>query len=509
METLLAKLCVFRAKCSTEPFLFLYMFATAVHYPLIPVLLILKACHQVYNRTVCSNLQMIAFRHEEKVVYVQATEWNTLYAVVHFVPALLFILPFGSLSDLVSKKKLLMIPALALLLQSVVFACCAFYQSLPIALLLTGGSLPGFHGSVQGTIALSNSYMADRIPAGPARTMRMAILSVQSVLGLAFGTYFAGAVSHQMGIGMPFIISSVICLVNLLYVVVILPENKATGALPESGTDMHQLIEEEKVGSPTRPLLVLECIQYSKQALINIVTFVRKYRGHENGKYVCQLLVAYACVTSASAGEAQTNVLFITHSPLHFSKNQVGTYLLTMYLIRGFGALIISLMTKRLNIREDYSAALGLVSGVSMYVVMALTKTEAQLYGITVLSVGSVFAIPCIRSLLTKLVGQDKNGTVLSFAGFLGLAADSVIAVSANLLFQNTAHFFPGLVMLLFAFVCLIGVGMMLIFCCSCIGKEANLKEENKEENCLQKERDGKEENEGNEFKEEYGSCNP
>ena len=454
---------------------------------------------------------MSAYRHEEQVVYVQATKWNTFNAMVHFIPALLLILPFGSLSDLVSKKKLLMIPALALLLQSVVFACCAFYQSLPIALLLTGGSLPGFHGSAQGTIALSNSYMADRIPAGPARTMRMAILSVQSILGLAFGTYFAGAVSHQMGIGMTFIISSVICFVNLLYVIVILPENEATGAktLPESGSEMDQLIEEEKVESPTRPSLLLECIQYSKQALINILTFVRKYRGHGNGKHVFQLLVAYACVTSALAGEAQINVLFVTHSPLNFSKIQLGTYLLTVHLVRGFGALITSLMTKHFNIREDYSAALGLVSGVSMYVVMALTKTEAQLYGITVLSVGSVFAIPCIRSLLTKLVGQDNNGTVLSFAGFLGLAADTVIAVPANLLFQNTAYFFPGLVMLLFAFVCLIGFGTMLIFCCSCIGKGANLKEEKKEENCLKKEREGKEENEGKGFKEEYGSCNP
>eukprot|EP00112_Aurelia_sp_Birch-Aquarium-sp1_P000992 Seg1095.20 transcript_id=Seg1095.20/GoldUCD/mRNA.D3Y31 product="Proton-coupled folate transporter" protein_id=Seg1095.20/GoldUCD/D3Y31 len=165
METFLARLRTFRAKFSTEPFLFLYMFATAVHYPLIPVLLISKACHQAYNKTVCSNLQMIAYKHEEKVVYVHATGWNTLYAVVHFIPALVFILPFGSLSDLVSKKKLLMIPALALLLQSVTFAFCAFYQSLPIALLLLGGSLPGFHGSAQGTIALSNSYMADRIPA--------------------------------------------------------------------------------------------------------------------------------------------------------------------------------------------------------------------------------------------------------------------------------------------------------------------------------------------------------
>ena len=108
------------------------------------------------------------------------------------VPALIFILPMGSLSDLIPKKKVLLVIPLALMLQSTIYLMSAKFQESHLAILALGSSVTGIFGDLQGGLSLANSFMAEMTTVGTVRTVRMTILTGLAYVGIGIGATFAG-----------------------------------------------------------------------------------------------------------------------------------------------------------------------------------------------------------------------------------------------------------------------------------------------------------------------------
>ena len=87
-------------------------FLLSTNYSIVPELVVYKLCHGAYNQTVCSQLGQPKFKPQENQIYSAAAKWNALVSFAGFFPALILILPLGAMADLVSKKKMLLLPAI-------------------------------------------------------------------------------------------------------------------------------------------------------------------------------------------------------------------------------------------------------------------------------------------------------------------------------------------------------------------------------------------------------------
>ena len=482
--------CKLRSFCATEPFIFLYVAAFGIHFSILPQLIVSKVCSQHYNETVCCNLKLDRYKSEETHVYKEATTWNTVVFVCTVVPALIFILPFGALSDLVSKKKLLIVPPLALILQSGTYLLSAVFRSSSLAFLAFGASLTGIFGDVQGALALGNSYMADITKPGSSRVTRMIILGGLTYTGTGFGAYFSGLLLSNYGFMSGFLMSCVMSIVNLVYVVFILPrpgtvepyeiqiradETVLMGKCGGRSGDMKGqeeatgLIKSENLMKSRQNAVsnfFASIIKYTKSSFQNIAVFMKKYHSLPRGKFLWLLLAVYSLAGAANCAESTLIVLFITHSPLSLSSSQVGTYLFLLMVTRGLGAVILGIFMKCFQPNGTSLIVFGFISYILTFTTMAFSKTVITLYGFSAFSIAFPATLSGIRAVITKKVDSDENGTVLSLCGFIGVAADTVLAITANLLFKWTSNFFPGLSILCLAIVSFLGSVVMQVFIC-------------------------------------------
>ena len=478
--------CKLRSFCATEPFIFLYVAAFGIHFSMLPQLIVSKVCSQHYNETVCNNLKSDRYKSEETHVYKDATTWNTVVFVCTVVPSLIFILPFGTLSDLVSKKKLLTVPPLALILQSGTYLLSAVFESSSLALLAFGASLTGIFGDVQGALALGNSYMADITKPGSGRVIRMIILGGLTYTGTGFGAYFSGLLLSNYGFMSGFLMSCVMSIINLAYVIFILPQPGAVESLSTDETvligkyggrsgnvkgqnDATELIKSVNLMKFRRNAVsnfFTSFMKYTKSSFQSIAVFMKKYHSLPRGKFVWLLLAVYSLAGAANCAESTIIVLFIKHSPLSLSSSQVGTYLFLLMLTRGLGAVILGISMKCFQPNGTSLIAFGFISYILTFATMAFSKTVTSLYGFSAFSIAFPATLSGIRAVITKKVDSDENGTVLSLCGFIGVAADTVLAITANLLFKWTSQFFSGLSILCLAVVSFLGFVVMLIFIC-------------------------------------------
>ncbi len=162
-----------RLNVATEPYLFLYCLALGVSLTITPQLMVSKVCHQMYNGTVCDKLSTGIYKNQEKVVFEKAASWNIINFSAVYIPSACNTLFVGALSDILSKKMLLLAVPIFTTLQSFVYIISSHDPSTSIWLLAFGTSLTAVFADVQGAIMFAYSYMADVTDADRSRTVRM------------------------------------------------------------------------------------------------------------------------------------------------------------------------------------------------------------------------------------------------------------------------------------------------------------------------------------------------
>ena len=460
-------------KCASEPFLFLYMLALGANLSLIPQLTVSKLCYEKYNDTVCSNLGSKKFRFEENVVFKGAATWNTVIFLSVYIPAMFGILPTGALSDLVCKRKILLLPPLATVFQCILFICCARYQSIHVGFLAFGASMTSSFGDIQGAVMMAYTYMASVTNCDNHRTLRMAILEGSLFLGQGLGSYIAGILLKTFGFVAAFSFSLSASLANFLFIVLLLPE------IPKS--------EAEEVKDSENSLSIsgicTTCLRTMKQASVNVIVFARRYFPSPKGRGIILLLAAAFFINSAVLGESVIITLFVKHSPLRLSPQQIGLYYLILHTTRGIGICILAVIAAKLFKPSDCVViTIGLCSLIATHTSLAFATTKQMLYGFTMFSIAFPYAMSGIRAYLTKMVSNEEHGTALSFVALISLIGVNIMTFAANALFKATAHIFPGcsiLLLSLASFVALVIIA--LLFCITRKSEEKNNLIEEKE----------------------------
>lgn len=440
---------------ATEPFTLLYTFTYGVQITILVQVIVWKLCLKEFSTQTCTMLNHT--NHHiigQNKIYKEASVWNAFITACSLIPSLIFILPFGSLSDLVSKRKLLFVPPTARLLQIMIFITCIVYESSHIAFLAIGACLTGIYGDLQGALTLAASYMADATSPGSERLSRMILLGGIAYIGTGGGAFCSGVVSQKFGFASALLVSMGACLVNIIYIFIFIPDLKKENIASVNGECQEFRSIQAQVSDVLKTTIAV---------FQNIYNFMRRYCLKAEGRTIWLLLFSYFFSIASSQGETSIIVLVTKHSPLNLSSYMVGVYVMLLMLIRGVGGFLLFVLFKRLDSHDILVISLGFLSFIATHVAIALSKTQTELLYFTTLSIGYSMTQPGIRAYLTKKVELNEHGTVLSCACFLSLFGVIATIFSVNIIFRITVDTFPGFVMLLLAACSSLGLALALI----------------------------------------------
>ena len=437
---------VISKRWAVAPFTFFQLAALSTNLYIVPQLVVSKVCHNKFNFTVCDQLGQMKFKAQENSVYEEAAAWNALITFAGFLPATCIILPLGAMTDLVSKKKVLLLPAMVSLVSSLINLCSSVFIRSHLGYLVLASFVTCIFGEIPGCISICCTYSASASTVDRTLALTLTMASVE--IGLAIGGLVGNYLKRYFGFPSVFMFAATVLAVNILYAIVLVP--------PVDDVD-------EKSSKENQYDLWNGIKEHTKDTWHHLVSFTKKHLLHPEDNTILLLLTATFFNLAAYGGERALIALFLKHSPLNFKADQIGIYITLFQFSRGVGLIILSLILYRLFQISDYTLMIaGVVSKIVKFIILSFSTTPLMVYLSTIFACCASFMASCVRSKLTKLVSVEEHGVTLSLFGLLSGASVTVMAVASNGLFAATAKVFSGFGMLCMS--CLNVVCLIILF---------------------------------------------
>lgn len=353
---------------------------------------------------------------------------GALYSVLQFFAAPLW----GSLSDKIGRKPILVISIFGLFLSYVLW-----FFSGSFTLLLLARFIGGIMG---GNISVATAVVAD-VTTAKNRSKGMAFVGIAFALGFIFGPALGGILSlvdltqiypslEAYGVNpfsMPALLAAVLSLINLIYIM----KN-----FEETLSDEHK--EENKhQGRSANIFKILKPLPY---------------------KEVNRTNYAYFLFITAFSGMEFT-LTFLALERLGYSAMD-NAY---MFIFIGFIIALVQggyVRRKAHSVGEKKMAIKGLACIVPGLLLIAFTKTSVGLYfGLFFLSVGSAMAIPTLTSLVSLFTPNSEQGHSLGIfrsLGSLGRVFGPILASLVYWKYGSTSPYLIGSIFMLLPILILI-----------------------------------------------------
>lgn len=177
---------------TVEPILFFFVFGSALILPCVKDLVYVKVCLSHFNKTICDNISDDAYVEQEDIVQSESSVWYLKENLCFEIPSILIAFYYGALSDRVSRKLALLLPAVGQVLSSINYLVNAAVFDLPVGYILIGPLISGLFGGWITCVMASFSYLSD-ISQQEWRTVRIAIGESMISASIAI-SYFSGGV---------------------------------------------------------------------------------------------------------------------------------------------------------------------------------------------------------------------------------------------------------------------------------------------------------------------------
>ena len=418
------------------PFAYLLRVAFCTNMYIVPQLLVSKVCHKTFNNTVCSQLGQHKFKTHENYVFGKAAEWNALINFAGFFPATILMLPLGSMADLVSKRKILLLPAIASLLSGLLNLCSSFFITLHEGFLVLASFMISIFGDVPGSNVLCCAYSVKARTDN--RLFAVVIVHASLETGLATGSLAVNYLARYYGYSSAFLLATVALVINLLYALIVIPP-----------------VDDESKEHPDKENFGFwnDFNEHTKGSWLHLVSFVRKYICQSSNNVMLLLLVAAFFNFASHGGERALITLFLKHSPLNLKADEIGVYLTLFESSRATGLIGLALIINRYFHLSDYTVMfMGTISRILKYTALSFSTTKLMVYLSTILACPATFMSSAVIAQLTKLVDKEEHGVSLSIPALLASSSVLVMSVGANGLFFATAKIYSGFSILLMPF---------------------------------------------------------
>ena len=443
---------VMPAEWAVMPFIFIQMVSLSTLYYIVPQLVLFKVCYRTFNRTICSHLGQRKFRVEETRVFDEAAAWN---AVIHFAslcPALVITLPLGAFADLISKKKMLLVPAIANIASCLINLCCSIFMNAHVGFLAVSSFITSIYGELYGCIMLCCVYSSSATSAGD-RTTVLTIVFFSSGFGFGIGSLVGNYLLRYYGYEGAFLFVGVGLIIGLFYAIVLIPP---VDDIKEKSVDR----EASDVWSGY--------MRHMRETWAHLMSFLRRRVLNSKDKTILLLFIAAFFPMASYGGERALLPLFLKQSPLSLTADKIGIFLALNECSRAVGLIVLVPILEKYLGSSDYP--LMIIGPLHLFISLAIlsfSRTTLVAYISLIFAIPSLFHSPSIRSQLTKLVSNEEYGVALSVVGLVGNIGMLIMAVGSNGLFVATVEIYTGFSILLMASTNLMSVGILLYIVCT------------------------------------------
>lgn len=170
------KLSRLRRTLTVEPMILMFSFGCTGIMPALAALAFRKVCLTRFNGSleICDHLSNETYADEENEVQAETAMWLFRINLCYEIPSLVSCFFYGSVSDNVSRKLALLLPAIGQLLSCTSHLIQAIYMDLPLIGMLIGPCISGSCGGWISSNLAAFSYLGD-VTSERKRTFRISI----------------------------------------------------------------------------------------------------------------------------------------------------------------------------------------------------------------------------------------------------------------------------------------------------------------------------------------------
>ena len=470
----MARKCV---RPTAEVFYGLSLFTFGFNAISLPQIVQHKVCYNKYNSTICSRLENHPVIEDD--VQATAASWMSIVPLSALVPGLFTILMIGPISDVIGKKRTMIVPPAIYLVQSLIFIALARIEDkFSPGYFILGYCITGLFGDNSGCSLLSQAYISC-ITTRESRTVRIALLESALFLGELLAAISSGFILSHFGFVGGFVTTGIVNLINLVYVVLFLPHENALAPCPDPAITSEETAEsnlEYKEGGQINEqgIYQSESTEHgsddeSIMKKLNPVACLRRIsnaicRGERRNR-IFAILVLFSLALFINMGEVYMGVLFLKHSPFNLQFKNIGYLLALQGLLRAFGLATIPYLCQVLFGFKDISIVMvGFCTQICYFLSLGFSKSRTMLYCVQLIGIPLAIHLAVLRSMVSKMVDADQYGAATAALEVVDVASSLLTSLLSNLVYFATVRVFTGFAIVLLGIIAIPGLIGSVIF---------------------------------------------
>ncbi len=470
-------LCSSLPRPTAEPYIAMTLFVFSTNSLVLPMMVEHRVCLNNYNSTICQHLGSNGLKTVQNDIQQEAARWLAFLPLSALIPSFFVVLIMGPLSDVIGKKKLMILPPLIYFIQSCIFiTLCSIKSSFTPAVYFIPYCLTGAFGDFAGVTLLCAAYMAD-LTKSEERTLRFMIMESASLTSAISAAGITGLTLSYFGYIGTFSVNAVVCVINLVYTVFVLPQEESIKQLDQYETTENIVdIDYSTKMQLTENTVLLHSECSTKTSLFafirtasNLQSCFKKIKNtfctNGIGKPIACLLTLLLLTIFTNAGEVYIGILFMKHAPFNLSPLEISYLSMVSYVLRAIGVVTVPYICVRAFKLKDTSIVIvGFISQILYFSTFAFAVNTRMLFAVQVMSLALMVSSPTIRVMLSKLVGSGQHGTVVAAGAAIDVLSAIASSSLSNIIYSATVKIFTGISFLVLAFVALIGLIGAIIF---------------------------------------------
>lgn len=355
--------------------------------------------------TVCnpSNVNSSEYSTDQIRVQQKASRYILLFNIALTVPAMLTACFLGAWSDKRGRKGPLVVASIGSSLASLIILL-AIHWELPIYVFMIASGMAGLSGYYPTVTLAILAYVADTSKP-ESRALKLGILEAITFICGTIVQFSSGLWIKNYGYDSVYMVILTVHLLNLLYVVIFLPES-----LP---TELKQ------------NTAICSCDSLKPIVLV----YIRK----RVGRWVLfSLLICAVLVYLTSFVVQALLVLYCKKAPLCWGESLIGYFSGTLLFSKAVGAIVGILLCSWLGISNFGATQLGVLFLMASLVMIGFSRTKLEMFLATVLGFFSGVPQPCIRAEMSRLVTKEEQGALFAILASL----ESLSNFSSQLIFN-------------------------------------------------------------------------
>ncbi|EDV23257.1 uncharacterized protein TRIADDRAFT_58349 [Trichoplax adhaerens] len=324
--------------------------------------------------------------------------WIAIVNSVYILPSAFFSIIYSVWSDQYrSRRTFLIMSMTGIFIQIIGYIITIATISSPAGFIV-GNVMSGIFGGYPTFIFCCYAYVVD-LNSQSSRTSRFVYIQLAQLLTQGIATIVGEQWAKYYGFIPPLALSAVVVALAIFYVWYLLEAPNVKASI----YDMKRTRE------------------YAADISKNIAFFFKTiFKSRDNKVHYCLIWVIISFVLLSVIGFFETINLYLSGYPYCWSIDKVLIYDCGREIAMGAGAVIGWLLFKGC-FTELTIAGIGITFMIMETIMISVTTSSSVLFGsIGVGAIGGV-TLPCLLSILSRLVSEDEQGILFCFAGLLQL----------------------------------------------------------------------------------------